>query len=63
VEIAARTERRIAALDSRISSAVEQRVRELEELSAADVPGGEDGAGDLNRAAAALVRELTGAGR
>lgn len=60
-EIAARAERRIAALNLRISSAVERRVRDLDALSAADVPRDEDDAGDLNRAAAALVRELTGA--
>jgi hypothetical protein len=61
-EIAARAEHRIAALNLRFSSAVERRVQELEALSAADVPGSEDDGVDLSRAAAALVRELTGAG-
>jgi hypothetical protein len=62
-EIAARAERRIAAVNLRISSAVERRVQELDALSVADVPGSGDDAADLSRAAGALVRELTGAGR
>jgi hypothetical protein len=62
-QIAARTERRIAALNLRISSAIERRVRDLDAPSVADASGSEDDDGDLGRAAAALVRELTGAGR
>lgn len=61
--IAARAERRIAALNLRIGSAIERRIRDLDSASAADVPGLEDEAGDLSRAAAALARELIGAGR
>jgi vacuolar-type H+-ATPase subunit H len=61
--IAARTERRITALNTRISSTIDRRVRELEALSESDVRNGEGDAADLDRAAAALVRELTGAAR
>lgn len=62
-EIAARAERRIAALNRRIAAAIERRILDLD--AAAPVQTGSGGERDesavLRRAAEALVRELTGA--
>lgn len=63
-EIGARAERRSSALARRIDDNAERRVRELEQTPATS-PGARDAASadeTLDRAAAALVRELTGVG-